>query len=218
MSAARSRRSATRRCSSASCAASTSSGPPGISGCRPRSSPAAAGALLRRSIGCSPPRGPSRAIRRRGAVAGARHVNLVLIALIVAAILLSANWHPGVAFTSSARGRAAEPRARRRAHRHCAPVALADAGRAPAANGFTWEPIREVAKLFAAIFVAIIPVLAMLHAGRRGRSRSCSSMVTAPTAAPSGRLFLADGAAVGVPRQRAHLSRVLRARRRRRPG
>jgi Na+/H+ antiporter NhaD/arsenite permease-like protein len=37
-----------------------------------------------------------------------------------------------------------------------------------AANGFTWEPIREVAILFAGIFVAIVPVLAMLQAGRQG--------------------------------------------------
>jgi Na+/H+ antiporter NhaD/arsenite permease-like protein len=35
-------------------------------------------------------------------------------------------------------------------------------------NGFTWEPIREVAKLFAGIFICIIPVLAMLQAGPRG--------------------------------------------------
>ena len=37
-----------------------------------------------------------------------------------------------------------------------------------AANEFTWEPIREVAKLFAGIFVCIIPVLAMLEAGHDG--------------------------------------------------
>lgn len=36
------------------------------------------------------------------------------------------------------------------------------------ANGFTWEPMIEVAKLFAAIFVTIIPVLAMLRAGSAG--------------------------------------------------
>ncbi|CAN5472039.1 sodium:proton antiporter [soil metagenome] len=35
-------------------------------------------------------------------------------------------------------------------------------------NGFTWEPIAEVAKLFAAIFITIIPVLAMLKAGAAG--------------------------------------------------
>jgi Na+/H+ antiporter NhaD/arsenite permease-like protein len=37
-----------------------------------------------------------------------------------------------------------------------------------AANGFTWGPIKEVAKLFIAIFITIIPVLAMLEAGARG--------------------------------------------------
>src|SRR5205823_2662968 len=36
------------------------------------------------------------------------------------------------------------------------------------ANGFNWEPIREVAKLFAGIFITIAPVLAMLDAGRNG--------------------------------------------------
>src|SRR3569833_2322226 len=36
------------------------------------------------------------------------------------------------------------------------------------ANGFNWEPIREVAKLFAAIFTAIVPVVAMLNAGHGG--------------------------------------------------
>ena len=33
-------------------------------------------------------------------------------------------------------------------------------------NGFSWEPILEVAKLFAGIFVCIVPVMAMLQAGR----------------------------------------------------
>jgi Na+/H+ antiporter NhaD/arsenite permease-like protein len=36
------------------------------------------------------------------------------------------------------------------------------------ANDFTWEPICEVAILFAGIFVAIIPVLAMLQAKQAG--------------------------------------------------
>jgi len=35
-------------------------------------------------------------------------------------------------------------------------------------NGFTWEPIREVAILFAGIFATIIPALAMLRAGEHG--------------------------------------------------
>jgi len=36
------------------------------------------------------------------------------------------------------------------------------------ANGFSWEPIREVAYLFAGIFMTIIPALAILKAGERG--------------------------------------------------
>jgi Na+/H+ antiporter NhaD/arsenite permease-like protein len=36
------------------------------------------------------------------------------------------------------------------------------------ANGFTWEPIAEVAILFGGIFACIIPVLAMLQAGADG--------------------------------------------------
>jgi len=35
-------------------------------------------------------------------------------------------------------------------------------------NGFTWEPIREVAYLFAGIFMTIIPALAILKAGTEG--------------------------------------------------
>lgn len=35
-------------------------------------------------------------------------------------------------------------------------------------NNFSWEPFAEVAKIFIAIFVTIIPVIAMLHAGLEG--------------------------------------------------
>lgn len=36
------------------------------------------------------------------------------------------------------------------------------------ANGFTWFPIQEVAKLFAGIFITIIPTIAILKAGTEG--------------------------------------------------
>ena len=36
------------------------------------------------------------------------------------------------------------------------------------ANGFTWFPIQEVAKLFAGIFITIVPALAILQAGEKG--------------------------------------------------
>ena len=51
------------------------------------------------------------------------------------------------------------------------------------ANGFTCEPIREVAILFAGIFVTIIPVLAMLDAGRNGAVAALIELITEGTAA-----------------------------------
>jgi Na+/H+ antiporter NhaD/arsenite permease-like protein len=45
-------------------------------------------------------------------------------------------------------------------------------------NQFHWAPIVEVAKLFAAIFVTIFPVLAMLAAGRDGALSGIFALVT----------------------------------------
>ncbi|NBJ09541.1 sodium:proton antiporter [Microvirga arsenatis] len=49
-----------------------------------------------------------------------------------------------------------------------------------AENGFSWGPIKEVAKLFAGIFIAIIPVLAMLRAGANGAFAPLVALVTNP--------------------------------------
>jgi Na+/H+ antiporter NhaD/arsenite permease-like protein len=56
-------------------------------------------------------------------------------------------------------------------------------------NGFSWGPIVEVAKLFAGIFIAIIPVLAMLRAGRDGVFAPLVALVTDPTGAPNNAAF-----------------------------
>lgn len=45
-------------------------------------------------------------------------------------------------------------------------------------NGFSWGPMIEVAKLFAGIFVTIIPVLAMLKAGSSGAFAPLVAMVS----------------------------------------
>jgi Na+/H+ antiporter NhaD/arsenite permease-like protein len=52
-------------------------------------------------------------------------------------------------------------------------------------NGFAWGPIEEVAKLFAGIFVAIIPVLAMLAAGREGAFAPLVALVSGPDGSPN---------------------------------
>jgi Na+/H+ antiporter NhaD/arsenite permease-like protein len=48
------------------------------------------------------------------------------------------------------------------------------------ANQFSWGPMQEVAKLFAGIFLTIIPVIAMLKAGQQGAFGAVVSAVTRP--------------------------------------
>jgi Na+/H+ antiporter NhaD/arsenite permease-like protein len=52
------------------------------------------------------------------------------------------------------------------------------------ANAFTWGPILEVAKLFAGIFVTIVPVIAMLKAGEKGAFSAIVHLVTRPDGSP----------------------------------
>jgi Na+/H+ antiporter NhaD/arsenite permease-like protein len=51
-------------------------------------------------------------------------------------------------------------------------------------NSFSWEPMREVAELFAGIFITIIPVLAMLQAGTDGAFAPLVALVRGPDGAP----------------------------------
>jgi len=63
------------------------------------------------------------------------------------------------------------------------------------ANQFDWGPMREVAKLFAGIFLTIIPVIAMLKAGVHGPFGAIVSAVTGPDGTPlPGMYFWAAGA------------------------
>ncbi len=106
---------------------------------------------------------PNPAVRVRGLV------NLPLIVLIVGAILVSALWKSGISFDIY--GTVLELQD---VLRDVALVAIAVASllftpeEHRERNGFTWEPILEVAKLFAGIFICIVPVTAMLQAGRVG--------------------------------------------------
>jgi Na+/H+ antiporter NhaD/arsenite permease-like protein len=108
-------------------------------------------------------------------------VNFALIAGVVGAVLLSGVWKPGIAFDV-----AGTPLALQDLARDGALVALAAASLAltprgvRAGNAFSWAPIAEVAKLFAGIFLTIIPLLAMLQAGREGTLASVVALVTDP--------------------------------------
>ncbi len=48
------------------------------------------------------------------------------------------------------------------------------------ANEFSWEPIEEVAKVFAGIFMTIIPALAILKAGEKGALSGLNQMIQEP--------------------------------------
>lgn len=112
-------------------------------------------------------------------------INLVLIAAIIIAILVPARWDLGTTLTMY--GIEVDPQ---NVVRNVVLVAIAlislwltpDEHRA--ANDFTWEPIREVALLFAGIFVCIIPVLAMLDAGHSGAFAWLLAAVTAHNGEP----------------------------------
>jgi Na+/H+ antiporter NhaD/arsenite permease-like protein len=118
-------------------------------------------------------------IRLRGAV------NIVLIGLIMIAILLSATWRPGVEFDVYGTHVALQNILRDAGLILIALASLLltkDEHRG--ANGFNFEPIREVAILFAGIFVAIIPVMVMLQAGRDGTFAFLLQAITAKDGTP----------------------------------
>jgi len=62
-------------------------------------------------------------------------------------------------------------------------------------NQFSWAPMQEVAKLFAGIFLTIVPVIAMLRAGVDGPFGAVVAAVTRPDGSPDPAMyFWASGA------------------------
>src|ERR1700722_17605711 len=112
-------------------------------------------------------------------------VNLILLALIVAAVIDSAIWKPGISFSVYGTTLELQNIARDGVLFFAALLSLwltPDEHRE--ANGFSWEPIVEVAILFAGIFVCAVPVLAMLDAGSDGAFASLVGAVTAHDGQP----------------------------------
>jgi Na+/H+ antiporter NhaD/arsenite permease-like protein len=112
-------------------------------------------------------------------------INLLLFAAIIAVILGASAWKPGITFHVYKTELQLQ-----NVLRDVALVLIAVASLVltrdehRAANGFTWEPIREVAILFAGIFVAIAPVMAMLQAGSNGAFAFLLQAVTARDGTP----------------------------------
>lgn len=117
-------------------------------------------------------------------------LNFVWIGVVIAAILMSASWKPGVAFTI-----AGVPVETQNIVRDVIFVvaALASLKFTPQiyrkANDFNWGPIKEVAKLFACIFICIVPVIAILKAGQKGAFAPLLNLVTNDDGSPNDLMY-----------------------------
>lgn len=111
--------------------------------------------------------------------------NLPLLGGIIGAILLSALWKPGIVFDVLGTHVELQWVVRDVLLIVIALISLAITPKIlRERNGFDWEPILEVAKLFAAIFLTIIPVIAILKAGLNGAFSPLVQLVTSPTGEP----------------------------------
>jgi len=112
--------------------------------------------------------------------------NFPLLLGIIGAILLSAYWNPGVTFNVFGTEVALQSIVR-----DVLLVAIAGLSiwitptELHERNGFDWGPIAEVAKLFAGIFVTIIPAIAILRAGSDGALAPLVALVTDDAGQPN---------------------------------
>ncbi|MDQ2916454.1 MAG: sodium:proton antiporter, partial [Pseudomonadota bacterium] len=122
--------------------------------------------------------------------------NLALLCAVIGVVLGSGVWQPGIAFEWLGQRLELQNVARDAALIILAVVSLrlTPAG-VRAHNAFTFAPIAEVAKLFAALFVTIAPVIAVLQAGPEGAFASVIALVRDANGAPrDAAIFIATGA------------------------
>ncbi len=106
-------------------------------------------------------------------------INLVLLGVIIAAILMSAQWNSGIAFKILGTELKLQDLLRDVIFLIVVLASVKLTRKQDRdANGFTWGPIQEVAILFAGIFICIVPVIAMLQAGTQGPFASLLTLVT----------------------------------------
>ena len=112
--------------------------------------------------------------------------NLVLLALLVGAIVLSGIWRPAFGIEVGSFRLEGQNLVRDGAMVVLALASLALTSRSNrSANGFTWGPIAEVAILFAGIFVCLVPVAAALAAGRDGAFAGLLALVSNADGSPN---------------------------------
>ena len=117
-------------------------------------------------------------------------VNFWLLGAIMALVLMSGIWQPGIEFNV-----AGTPVGLPGLVRDVGLVAITilslriTPSKVHADNQFAWGPMLEVAKLFAGIFLTIIPVIAMLRAGTAGPFAAVVNLVTHPDGSPNPAMY-----------------------------
>lgn len=112
--------------------------------------------------------------------------NLALMAAAMAVILVSAAWHPGIAIDYLGTRLELQNLLRDTCLAAIGLISLAITPTADRkANHFSWEPLEEVGKLFAAIFICIIPVMAMLAANSHGPFAPVIALLAHPDGRPN---------------------------------
>lgn len=123
-------------------------------------------------------------------------INFLLLGGVVALVLLSGFWKSPVSFNMAGTDVGLPGLVRDVGLIAITLLSLrVTAAKVHADNQFSWGPMQEVAKLFAGIFLTIIPVIAMLKAGTQGPFGAIVSAVTRADGAPDPAMyFWATGA------------------------
>jgi Na+/H+ antiporter NhaD/arsenite permease-like protein len=117
-------------------------------------------------------------------------INILLLAGVVGAVLLSGVWKPGISIEIYH-----VPVEIQNIARDVLLVAISllslklTSSESRRLNAFSWFPILEVAKLFAGIFLTIIPAIAILRAGADGALGAVVSAVTTPDGQPINSMY-----------------------------
>ena len=117
-------------------------------------------------------------------------INFLLLGGVIALVLLSGFWKSPVSFNIAGTDVGLPGIARDVGLVAVALLSLAFTPRkVHEDNQFGWAPMQEVAKLFAGIFLTIVPVIAMLKAGVNGPFGAIVSAVTRPDGSPDPAMY-----------------------------
>ena len=117
-------------------------------------------------------------------------INFLLLAGVVALVLLSGFWKSPVVFHVAGTEVGLPSLVRDMGLVAITLLSLwLTPGTVHESNQFGWGPMQEVAKLFAGIFLTIIPVIAMLKAGVHGPFGAIVSAVTRPDGSPDPAMY-----------------------------